>query len=44
MRLFKQIATEQSKAAEHATAPTVNRIDGGLIHGLRRQMQAARRG
>ena len=42
MRLLKQIAAEQRKTAEHATAPAVYGVDGRLVHGLGCQMQTTR--
>ena len=41
MGLLKHVTAEQSKAAEHAAAPAVNRVDGRLVHVLRRQVQKA---
>ena len=37
--LLKQVAAVQGKAAEHASTPTMDCVDGGLVHALRGQMQ-----
>ena len=37
--LLKQVAAVQRKAGEHAPAPTVDGVDGRLVHALRGHVQ-----
>ena len=39
MGLLKQVAAVQGKAAEHASTPSMDGVDGCLVHALRGQMQ-----